>query len=130
MLPYVAFGVLLIGIATLVVLQDLPNWRHTKELKSRKSLSALELQEEYLPDVPLSVVEILVRIVEDQFGEDPRLIRPNDNHCLINDDLDSSGFVNAIETAFDFKFTEDEPENLDGSFGSIARYIAKRCKMV
>ena len=101
-----------------------------RELKSRKSLSALELQEEYLPDVPLSVVEILVRIVEDQFGEDPRLIRPNDNHCLINDDLDSSGFVNAIETAFDFKFTEDELENLDGSFGSIARYIAKRCKMV
>lgn len=130
MLPYVAFGVLLIGLAALVFLQERPFGRHSKELKSRKPLSALELQREYLLDVPLSVVEILAGIVEDHFGEDPRLIRPNDNHCLINDDLDASGFIDAIETAFDFKFMNDELENLDGSFGSIARHCAKRCKMV
>ena len=130
MLPFIVSAALLIGIVTLLVLQDLPYWRYSKELKSRESLSALELQEKHLPDVPVPVVEVLVRIVEEQFGEDPRLIRPNDNHCLIHDDLDSSEFINAIETAFDFKFTEDEMENLDGSFGSIARHCAKHGKIV
>ena len=127
MLPFIVSAALLIGIVTLLVIQDLPYWRYTKELKSRESLSALELQEKHLPDVPVPVVKVLVRIVEEQFGEDPR---PNDNHCLIHDDLDSSGFKNAIETAFDFKFTEDEMENLDGSFGSIARHCAKHGKIV
>ena len=129
-MPYIVLGIVCVGIATLVLFQDLPYWRHTKELKSRKPLSPLELQKEYLPDVPLSVVEKLLQIVEDQFGADPRLVRPNDNHCLINDDLDSSVFVTAIETAFGFKFAQDAIESLDGSFGSIARHCAKCSRMV
>lgn len=130
MWPFLVLGLLFVGIAILVVFQDVPYWRHLAELKSREPLSVIELQRQCLPDVPLFVLVILVRIVEDQFGEDPRLIRPNDNHCLINDDLDSRSFVNAIETAFDFQFNEDELENLDGTFGSIARHCAKRCKVM
>jgi acyl carrier protein len=128
--PYFVFGLVCVAIVILVVLEDAPNRRHRKELKSRKPLSVRELHDQYLPDVPLAVITTLVRIVVDQFGEDPRLIRPQDNHCLINDDLDSSGFVSAIENAFAFKFTDTELKNLDGSFGSIARHCAKCCKMV
>ena len=114
----------------MVFLQNRQYWEHRKELKSRTPLSPLELQRDHLPDIPIDVIRKLLEIVESQFGERPQLVRPQDNHCLINDDLDQSTFVSAIEKTFGFKFTEEEIESLDGSFGSIARHCAKHCKMV
>ena len=130
MVLYVLVAVAFVGIGVLVFSQDLPYWRHVRELRRRSPLEAVELQEQHLPDVPLHVIESLLAIVEDQFGEDPRLVRPNDNHCLINDDLDPSGYVDAIEKAFGVSFTDAELEAMNGTFGEIARYVTKHRKMV
>ena len=130
LLPYIVFGLICIGVASMVFSKDRQYWEHAKELKFRTPLSPLELQRVYLPDVPIDVVTKLLEVVEAQFGESPQLVRPQDNHCLINDDLDPSTFVSATEKTFGFKFTEEEIESLDGSFGSIARHCAKHCEMV
>jgi hypothetical protein len=120
--------IILIGIAILVFFQEQPYWDHAKELKNRTPLTPLELQNEFLPDIPLDVVEKFLQIVDDQFGEDPRLVRPQDNHCLINDDLDPCSFFSAIEETFGLSLIDKQLESLDGSFGSIARHIARHRK--
>ena len=123
-------AVAIIGLSVLVYSQELPFLRHVEECKLRSPLDADQLRAQYLPDVPIDVIERLLAIVEDQFGENPRLVRPSDNHCLINDDLDPSGFVDAIEKAFEISFTDQELEWMDGTFGKIARYVTKHRTMV
>jgi len=126
---YVIIAVAFAGIGVLVFSQDLSYWRHVRELRHRSPMEATELQKQHLPDVPLDVIVSLLAIVEDQFGENPRLVRPNDNHCLINDDLDTSGYVDAIEKTFGVAFMDAELERSNGTFGEVAQYLTKHRKM-
>lgn len=115
-----------IGVAALAIIEELPYWHHKRNLKRRSPITATELQEKYLQDVPLEVVEKLLRIVQEQFGENPMLVRPDDNHCWVYSDLDSESYINAIKETFGFTFTPPALENSVGTFGETARYVAKQ----
>lgn len=127
---YMLIAVALVGIGVLVFLPDVPWWRHVRELNRRTPFEPIELQTRFLPDIRIDVIERLLAIVEDQFGEDPRLVRPDDIHFLIHDDLDASPYIKEIEKTFGFTFTDAEIDTMTGTFGEIARHVTKSRRMV
>ncbi len=130
-LTWIAFrsaaGVAIFAVVTIVTwLSFWPERRFRREIAERESLDdARFLQEFYadrqIPsDIPLRLRPIYCKFFEIEVGK----LRPQDRPPEIVE-LDTVDLIRDIETEFGVKISDEDAEQIDGSFDSIVRYLAK-----
>jgi hypothetical protein len=104
-----------------------PERRFRREVASREPLDDAEFirqcypGSEIPPDVPLRLRPIYCRYFDIEIGK----LRPADRPPEIVD-LDTVDLVREIEQAFGITISDQDAENIDGSFDSIVRHLASR----
>ena len=103
-------------------------WRWRRERKKRKRLSVQQFcQQFYLTSgVSEQIIARLLALQANYWKIDAALIRPEDDYPRVFGD--DGAFVKRIELEFDITIADRDLEKVDGSFDSIARYIASRVK--
>ena len=73
-------------------------------------------------DIPIRVRKVYV----EQLGDCWKGVRPDDNVCESDPDLDLAELLFEIEDDFGIKIPWDEMRKLDGTFDAIVRYVASQ----
>ncbi len=73
-------------------------------------------------DIPIRVGTVSV----EQLGDCWKGVRPDDNVCESDPELDLAELLYEIEDEFGFKIPWDEMRKMDGTFDAIVRYVALR----
>ena len=121
-----AVGVLAIAtIATWISFS--PERKFRREYEQRESLADAQFFNKFYAEtnVPADIACRLRPIYCKFFDLDVGKLRPQDRPPEYVE-LDMIDLVRDIETEFSVKISDDDAEHIDGSFDSIARYLAKR----
>jgi acyl carrier protein len=110
------------------LLFDASHSRFEKELADRPRLDDQAFYEAHygssgIPeDIPIRVRKVFV----EQLGDCWKGVRPDDNVCESDPDLDLAELLYEIEDEFGIKIPDEEMRKMDGSFDSIVRFVASQ----
>ena len=102
--------------------------RFERELASRPQLGDQTIYEAYyggsgIPEhIPIRVRKVCV----EQLGDCWKGVRPDDNICESDPDLDLAELLYEIEDEFVIKIRDEDMKRMDGRFDAIVRYIASQ----
>ena len=71
-------------------------------------------------DIPIRVRKVCV----EQLGDCRKGVRPDDNVCESDPDLDLAELLYEIEDEFGIKMSDEDMKRMDGTFDTIVRYVA------
>jgi hypothetical protein len=104
-----------------------PDRKFRREMASREPLDDTEFFTQFYADsdVPPEIIRRLRPMYCKSFDVEVAKLRPHDRPPLLAD-LDLVHFMEDIETEFGVSISDIDAERIDGSFDSIARYLASQ----
>lgn len=103
------------------------SWRFYREVKKRSPLEFEEFYREFYAGsgVDEQIVRRMLEVHGGFASVKPERIRPDDNFARVFD-LPFDEVLQDIEEEFAIRFRDEDLPNLDGSFDSLVRYVARR----
>jgi hypothetical protein len=125
-----AAGVGIFAIATFAMwISSWPERKFRREVADREPLDDTQFFKEFYADtnvpgdIPCRLRPIYCRFCDLEVGK----LRPQDRPWQIVE-LDTFGLIQDIEAEFGVSISDKDAERIDGSFDSIARYLAERLR--
>jgi hypothetical protein len=125
-----AAGVAIFAIATIATwISFWPDRKFHREVASRETLDDAQFFTQFYadtnvpPEIPRRLRPMYCKIFDIEAGK----LRPHDRPPLLQE-LDLADFVGDIEAEFGVTISDKDAEHIDGSFDSIARYLAERSR--